>query len=246
MVDEQAKPQKIAAWWHLAVYLAIVAGITLLGFRSQHASPSNPAPALDVPLQTIRNILISILGDCALAYFCWAGVHWYGVRDGHTEMEKLTGGRWLTWQGLGKDLAIALPFWIVWEGTAYGTMWLLRLFGPDTAHPVTGVLPQTALETVFWIALSVVAGVTEEIQSRGYLQRQLHALSGNLTVAVLGQAIVFGFMHSYQGLRKVLVISILGVLYGALAAWRKNLRVNMIAHAWSDVWEGWLKMIVFR
>ena len=42
------------------------------------------------------------------------------------------------------------------------------------------------------------------------------------------------------------VISALGVLDGALGAWRKNLRANMIAHAWSDVWEGWLKMVVFK
>jgi len=42
------------------------------------------------------------------------------------------------------------------------------------------------------------------------------------------------------------VIIVLGVLYGALAAWRKNLRANMISHAWADVWEGWLKFVVFR
>jgi hypothetical protein len=42
------------------------------------------------------------------------------------------------------------------------------------------------------------------------------------------------------------VISVLGMLFGILAAWRKNLRANIIAHAWSDVWGGWLQMLVFR
>jgi hypothetical protein len=42
------------------------------------------------------------------------------------------------------------------------------------------------------------------------------------------------------------VISVLGVLYGALAAWRGNLRVNIVTHAWGDVWEGWLKFVVWR
>jgi membrane protease YdiL (CAAX protease family) len=65
-------------------------------------------------------------------------------------------------------------------------------------------------------------------------------------VAVLGQGLVFGLFHSYQGWTNVVVISVLGVLYGILAAWRKNLRANVVAHAWSDIWGGWLQMLVFR
>jgi hypothetical protein len=44
----------------------------------------------------------------------------------------------------------------------------------------------------------------------------------------------------------VIVISVLGVLYGALAAWRGNLRANIVAHAFTDVWEGWLKFVVWK
>jgi hypothetical protein len=44
----------------------------------------------------------------------------------------------------------------------------------------------------------------------------------------------------------VITISVLGILFGLLAAWRKNLRANMIVHAWADFWEGWLKFLVFR
>jgi hypothetical protein len=51
---------------------------------------------------------------------------------------------------------------------------------------------------------------------------------------------VFGLIHP-RGWRAVLVISLLGMLYGALAAWRRNLRPGILAHGWSDVWEGWLK-----
>jgi membrane protease YdiL (CAAX protease family) len=78
------------------------------------------------------------------------------------------------------------------------------------------------------------------------VQQQLHALSGNIGLAVLGQGVIFGLFHSYQGWTNVAVISILGVLYGALAAWRRNLRINIVAHAWGDVWEGWLKFILWR
>jgi membrane protease YdiL (CAAX protease family) len=91
---------------------------------------------------------------------------------------------------------------------------------------------------------SVTAGVCEEMAFRGYLQRQLQALSGSVVLAVLGQGLVFGLFHSYQGWKNVIVISVLGVLYGALAAWRRNLRINIVTHAWTDVWEGWLKFVV--
>ncbi|HKV91221.1 MAG TPA: CPBP family intramembrane glutamic endopeptidase [Candidatus Angelobacter sp.] len=140
-------------------------------------------------------------------------------------------------------MAIAFPFWIVWEATAYGVHWLL---GPSTARSVSALLPQSATEVLVWILVSITAGFCEEIQSRGYLQRQFHALSGSIVAAVLGQGLLFGFMHSYQGWKQVIVISALGVLYGALAAWRRNLRANMMAHAWTDVWEGWLKQVIWR
>jgi hypothetical protein len=42
------------------------------------------------------------------------------------------------------------------------------------------------------------------------------------------------------------VISVLGILFGALAAWRKNLRANILVHAWADVWGGWLQMVFFK
>jgi membrane protease YdiL (CAAX protease family) len=81
---------------------------------------------------------------------------------------------------------------------------------------------------------------------RGFLQRQFHALSGNIVVAVLSQGLVFGLFHSYQGWKNAVVITVLGIMSGALSAWRGNLRANMVVHAWADVWEGWLKFLVWR
>jgi len=99
---------------------------------------------------------------------------------------------------------------------------------------------------LIWIATSMTAGICEEMAFRGYLQRQLRALSGNVAVAVVGQGVVFGLVHAYQGWKNVVVICVLGALYGVLAAWRRNLRANIITHAWGDIWEGWLKFVVWR
>lgn len=233
------KPRQIASWGHLAGYLAIIAGITLWGFHTQKAGLGRaPSGQIVEHSQAIKDYFISILADWALLYYCWVGVHRHGGN-----LKTLTGGRWISWKELFADLAIALPFWVVWEATAYGVHWLL---GPSTARSVGSLLPQSVTEVFVWILVSITAGFCEEIQSRGYLQRQFHALSGSIVAAVLGQGLLFGFMHSYQGWKQVIVISALGILYGTLAAWRRNLRSNMIAHAWSDVWEGWLKQVIWH
>lgn len=239
MQESAGKPHQIASWGHLAGYLAIIAGVTVWGFHTQKAGLGSASSGQVMEhSQAMKNYLVAIVADCALMYYCWVGVHRHGGN-----LKTLTGGRWKSWKELFVDLAIVFPFWIVWEGTAYGVHWLL---GPSTARSVSSLLPQSVTEILVWILVSITAGFCEEIQSRGYLQQQFHALSGSIVAAVLGQGLLFGFMHSYQGWKQVIVISALGVLYGVLAAWRRNLRANMIAHAWSDVWEGWLKFVVWR
>jgi CAAX protease family protein len=238
--EARSQPRQIASWWHLGGYMAIIAGLVAWGFHTQRVGLGT-APSPNEILEhreVIKIYMVSMLADWALLYYCWVGVHKFGgtLRD-------LSGGLWTSWRQLLVDVAIALPFWVIWEATAYGVHWIL---GPTKARSVDTLLPQSLLEVVVWILLSMTAGFCEELQSRGYLQRQFHALTGSGAAAVLGQGLVFGFMHSYQGWKQVIVISALGVLYGALAAWRRNLRANILAHAWSDVWEGWLKFLVWR
>ena len=236
------KPRQVASWGHLAGYLAILAGLVAWGFYTQHAGMGKagtaPAGQLGNHSVALQFYLIAIAGDCALLYYCWAGVRRYGGN-----LATLTGGRWTSWRAVAMDVAITLPFWALWEATAYGVS---RLLGPGAAKSVAALLPQTVFEISLWIVVSITAGFCEEIQSRGYLQQQFHAISGNIVIAVLGQGVVFGLMHSYQGWKQTVIIAVLGILYGALAAWRKNLRANMLAHAWSDIWEGWLKFVVWR
>ena len=233
---------QIASWWHLAGFLLIGAGVVAMGFLAQHAPATggggDAAGQLANHSKAIPIYATAIFLDWALLYYCWAGVH---RRGGN--LATLSGGRWTTWKSVAVDVGIVLPFWAIWEGAAYGVHWLL---GPSSAKSVDSLLPKSPLEILIWIATSITAGVCEEMVFRGYLQRQFNALSGNVAVGLLAQGLVFGLFHSYQGWKNVVVISVLGVLYGAMAAWRGNLRVNIVAHAWSDIWEGWLKFIVIR
>ena len=239
-----ARPAQIASWKHLAGFIAIMAALLVLGLYQQRAggsggTGSNQESGQLASHQYAIPIYLTALGmDWALLYFCWAGVRGHGGN-----LWDLAGGRWKSWRDVLTDLAILLPFWAVWEGAAYGVHLLL---GSGSAKSVDSLLPKSMVEVLVWIATCITAGICEEMAFRGYLQRQFHALTGNIAWAVVLQALVFGIAHGYQGWRNVVVISVLGVLYGALAAWRKNLRVNIISHAGSDIWEGWLKFVVFR
>jgi uncharacterized protein len=229
---------QIASWRHLAGFLLIGATMMGLGLIAQHAPMTADAPPdqLGRHSQAVYIYLVAILVDWALLYYCWIGVH---RRGGN--LETFSGGRWTSWKGIAVDLVIALPFWLLLRGTAYCVYWLL---GPNDAKTVDSLLPLSLLEVMLWIAFSINAGICEEMAFRGYAQRQFQALTGSTVVAVLIQGVVFGLFHFYQGWKSVVVISVLGVMFGVLAAWRRNLHANIIVHAWADVWSGWLKFLV--
>src|SRR5262249_30109636 len=145
----------------------------------------------------------------------------------------IIGGRWSNWKDVARDLALCVPFLLVWFAAA---RLMHRVLGPDHAKSINNLLPQSTLEIVLWIAVSISAGICEEIVFRGYFQKQFVAYTNSMIAAVLLQGVVFGLGHSYQGLKQVLIISVLGMLYGWFAGWRGNLRPNMISHAWTDIW----------
>jgi membrane protease YdiL (CAAX protease family) len=240
--EVRQRPPQIASWKHLVGFLLIGAGLVALGLLAQHAPTRGSAGAsagqIGSHSQAIPIYLVAILMDWGLLYYCWAGVH---RRGGN--LKTLSGGRWTSWRSVAVDVGIGIPFWGMWEGAAYGVHSLL---GPSSAKSVDSLLPQSLLEILIWLGTSITAGVCEELAFRGYVQRQFHALTRSGAVAVLGQGLLFGLFHAYQGWKNVIVICVLGVLYGALAAWRRNLRANIIVHAWSDIWSGWLKFVVWR
>ena len=212
----------------LLIQLALVA----FGFWLQHRGGSGS----DSVLPQKRNVVPFYLSVIALEWGLVATVRG-AVNDRGIKLRDLIGGRWSNWKDVVRDVAICIPFLIIWESSA---RLMHRLLGPDQAKSIGSLLPQSSVEVALWIAVSISAGICEEIVFRGYFQKQLTAYTHSLVGGVLLQGIVFGLGHSYQGFKQVVLISVLGMLYGWFAAWRGNLRANMIAHAWTDIWSGWL------
>jgi membrane protease YdiL (CAAX protease family) len=59
-----------------------------------------------------------------------------------------------------------------------------------------------------------------------------------MLVGVLISAIIFGASHGYEGVPRMILIGIYGLMFGLLAWWRKSLRAGMMAHAWHDAISG--------
>ncbi len=236
--DAASSTRPIAGSAHFMGFLLIGAGVAVLGVMAQQA-PANLADSAQLAPhgQAVHVYLAAICMDWALLYYCWMGVR----RHGGT-LETLSGGMWRSVRDVVKDVAIAIPFWVAWEAAAYGLTWLL---GPSSARTVDSLLPRSTVEVLVWMATCITAGVCEEIGFRGYVLRQLQAFTGSTALAVIGQGLVFGLFHVYQGWKNAVVISLLGMVYGLLAIWRRNLRVNILSHAMTDFWEGWLKFLVW-
>jgi membrane protease YdiL (CAAX protease family) len=232
---------RIASRAHLVGFILIMIGMAVLGFLSQHAAPSGsaaPPNQLAGHGKAIHIYLFAIAMDWALFYYCWAGAHNAG-----NKLTVLSGDRWHSWRSVFIDLAIGIPFWFLWEGTARAVHWLL---GASAAKTVDSLLPQSPTEILLWVFVCLTAGFCEEIAFRGYLQKQLQSFGWGIAFAVIAQGVIFGIAHAYQGWHAVIVIIMLGILYGALAAWRRNLRINIATHAFTDFWEGWLKFVIFK
>ncbi len=233
-VDEASRGQ-VAPWWHTWLLLLILLMITLFGMWSQHRK--TPGPAIAGGHSEVVPLYVSLIFmEWALFLFVR-----FGFKKGGTSVPEVVGVKRSDWRSIVRDVAIAIPFWVVWEAAGRFTHFFL---GPDQAKKIDILLPQTVLEILLWVGVSVSAGICEEIVYRGYLQRQFLALTGSPILAVLAQGVIFGVGHAYQGAKQVVVITVLGVLFGLLAWWRKNLRPGIIAHAWSDIFGGWIERLV--
>lgn len=215
-----AAPTPLASSHHMRRFVVISAGIAAAVFL-QGRQPAPAHGSSRVPLY-IGLIAVELL----LVSFVAAGVRGHGGK-----LLDVFGRRWRTGGDGVVDVLLAM-----------GTVALLRLCAPALYFFLgrwssnTGfLLPEGFAESAVWIAVSITAGICEEVVYRGYLQRQLWCLTGILPSALVLQALVFGLGHIYQGWRPAIVTAIYGLVFGLLAAWRRSVVPGAIAHTAIDL-----------
>lgn len=220
-----AKQPTVAPTLHTIVLLGILAAWAAWGNFAVHRMSLSGRPNR-VPLY----VTTMLWEWSVVAYIAW------GTRRHGVPMRELVSGRWQTAKDVLKDVAVSAGFWILALIVLAATAFALHV---SRAAPAVRMLhPQSRLEIVLWILISLTAGICEEITFRGYLQKQLSAWTGSIPAGLLLSAAVFGAGHIYQGSKSAVVIAVYGALFGILAETRKSLRPGMMAHAWHDGFSG--------
>ncbi len=96
------------------------------------------------------------------------------------------------------------------------------------------MVAQNGVEALAFLALALSAGFVEEFVFRGYIQRQCQALCGNTLLASAIQVALFTQGHLYQGWIRLIPVVLGGVLFTAVALWRRSLIPGMIGHGLGD------------
>ena len=216
---KEAGSRLIAPLWHTAVVVLVLLGFSALGARSHSAFG-------------IRGHG-HIAGYLTAASFEWLIVAfvWFGLRLRGNRLRDLLGERWSKGRKVFADLGLGTVF-LAASNIILGVLALLLKATPNRA--LRGLFPQGLAEVLTFLFLSLTAGICEEMICRGYLQRQFTALSKSVTAGVVVQGIIFGAAHGYQGLKYMVIISVYGCLFGAMAYWRRSLLPGMVAHFLQD------------
>jgi membrane protease YdiL (CAAX protease family) len=219
----------IAPWWHTVLLVGLFLLITVAGAVFQHHVQTAPGTSHEHP--HLAPLYLSLIAmEWGLVLYVRKGLRRRGVL-----LRDLIGGRWASWKGIARDTIIAGGFWSFWSLASFA---LERWLGPDQGAAIQTLLPQGPIEAPLWVALSISAGICEEVVFRGYFLAQFRAFTPGVLPAILLQAALFGISHGYQGAQATIEIAAYGALMGLLAVWRKNLRPGMIAHAWTDIFSG--------
>lgn len=101
-------------------------------------------------------------------------------------------------------------------------------------------LAVSPLERALWIAVSVLAGVWEEVTWRGVQPILLAHVLGSEEAAVLVCAILFGVVHATQGWRSAALIVVLALGFHVLVLLTGSLYAAMAVHVAYDITAGFM------
>jgi membrane protease YdiL (CAAX protease family) len=130
--------------------------------------------------------------------------------------------------GLAVLVAIPLGSFLTWR------RWRKGKGAPAYLARLSALLPRDRDEVLLGAAISVAAGVGEELFFRLLLPMLLAAFVGAVP-AVIVAILLFGLAHAYQGRKGVTVTTLVGILFTAMYLLSGSLAIAMLFHATIDL-----------
>ena len=238
MEETQPSRRPLAPLWHTALLLALLLGVSWVEVLTQHLTGHAALRGYVPQPSHILDYLITLAWEWILL-----AVVWWGLRMRRTPLRQLFGVRRAGATELWMDIAIALGFWfgsLAVLGIAASLLRSAHLHPENVRGIVSKLAPASPAELALWTALSISAGICEELIFRGYLQQQFTALTRRAVLGIAIAALLFGAAHLYEGISGALLIMLYGALFGILAHLRRSLRAGIFAHAWHDALSGFV------
>jgi len=130
--------------------------------------------------------------------------------------------------GLAVLAAIPLGASLTWR------RWRKGKAAPAYLARLSALLPRDRDEVLLGAAISVAAGIGEELFFRLLLPMLLAAFVGAIP-AVIVAILLFGLAHAYQGWKGVTVTSLVGILFTAMYLMSGSLAITMLFHTTIDL-----------
>jgi membrane protease YdiL (CAAX protease family) len=100
---------------------------------------------------------------------------------------------------------------------------------------IRALLPRTRGELRYGAALSLNAGIFEELLFRLGLPALVFAVTGNALAAFVGATLLFGLLHLYQGTFGIVFSTVLGVVFVLLYLVTGSILVPIVLHVLIDL-----------
>jgi uncharacterized protein len=122
-----------------------------------------------------------------------------------------------------------------------------KAFGMRETPLLEYLVPQTIVEKIVYVGVSLTAGLCEEFVFRGFLIGALRASTGSIAVAATVSAVTFGIAHAHQNAAGALRAGLLALVLTVPLLMTGSLYPGIAAHALVDLAGGlWLSRWLLR
>ena len=114
---------------------------------------------------------------------------------------------------------------------------IFQFFFPELVtqeNPLLNLIKTPFDVTLFLMSSLFVGGLKEEVQ-RAFILLRFESSLGGVWLGLILWSSFFGFGHSVQGIDNAFAAGALGLVFGLIYIWRRNLIAVIVAHAFFDV-----------
>jgi membrane protease YdiL (CAAX protease family) len=166
-------------------------------------------------------LALQYIGPLLAAVHEWAPFRWFDSLVHDT-------GEFIPGIALGLGIVLVV-------GTVVAVYLARRSDTVPTIGDIGALLPRNLSELGYGAALSINAGIVEELLFRLAIPAALFGASGSALLAVGASVLLFGALHIYQGLPGILGAVIIGVFLMALYLLTGSIVVPIVVHALIDL-----------